>query len=130
MSPPGWLASSPGDGQTAPLAGLCVLDLGMVWAGPWCGRLLAALGARVLKVEGPARRDGTRPTAPHACAGAFADLNRGKESLALDLASAAGRDAFLRLVVRADVLLENFSPRVMPNFGLDYATLAEANPAC
>jgi crotonobetainyl-CoA:carnitine CoA-transferase CaiB-like acyl-CoA transferase len=100
----------------------------MVWAGPYCGRLLAALGARVVKVEGPQRRDGTRPTSPTACAGAFADLNHGKESLVLDLASAPGRAAFLRLAARADIVLENFSSRVMPNFGLAYPILAHANP--
>jgi crotonobetainyl-CoA:carnitine CoA-transferase CaiB-like acyl-CoA transferase len=127
----------------APLADLRVLDLGMVWAGPYCGRLLAGLGARVVKIEGPQRRDGTRPaggdtrptgrdgshrTADRGCAGAFADLNRNKESLVLDLASPAGRTTFLRLAARADVVLENFSPRVMPNFGLAYATLARTNP--
>ncbi|HZS03183.1 MAG TPA: CoA transferase [Chloroflexota bacterium] len=137
--PPGHLAGGEG---VRPLAGLRVLDLGMVWAGPWCGRLLAGLGARVVKVEGPARQDGTRPVkvegparrdgtrsqGEEGCAGAFADLNRGKESLALDLGSAAGRAAFLRLAAGADIVLENFSPRVMPNFGLDYAALAQVNP--
>ncbi|HLH24735.1 MAG TPA: CoA transferase [Chloroflexota bacterium] len=118
---------SGGEG-VGPLADVCVLDLGMVWAGPWCGRLLAGLGARVVKVEGPARRDGTRPVREEGCAGAFADLNRGKASLVLDLASAAGRAAFLRLAAGADAVLENFSPRVMPNFGLGYAALAQVNP--
>jgi crotonobetainyl-CoA:carnitine CoA-transferase CaiB-like acyl-CoA transferase len=113
---------------TAPLADVTALDLGMVWAGPYCGRLLAGLGARVVKIEGPARRDGTRPKGGGGCGGAFADLNRGKESLVLDLGSTAGRAAFLRLAARADIVLENFSPRVMPNFGLDYAALARANP--
>jgi hypothetical protein len=99
----------------------------MVWAGPWCGRLLAGLGATVVKVEGPARRDGTR-AAGGACTGVFGDLNRGKRSLVLDLAREEGRAAFLRLVDRADVLIENFSPRVLPNFGLDPDLLADRNP--
>jgi crotonobetainyl-CoA:carnitine CoA-transferase CaiB-like acyl-CoA transferase len=105
-----------------------VLDLGMVWAGPYCGRLLAGLGAEVIKVEGPRRMDGTRRGGRGDCAGAFGDLNRGKASLVVDLASRAGRELFLRLARRADVVLENYSPRVMPNFGLDYAALARANP--
>jgi crotonobetainyl-CoA:carnitine CoA-transferase CaiB-like acyl-CoA transferase len=139
------LGSRPPGTAAAPLADLRVLDLGMVWAGPYCARLLAGLGARVVKIEGPQRRDGTRPPEPDAarpgrragnaspatdadCAGAFADLNRGKESLVLDLASPAGRTTFLRLAAHADVVLENFSPRVMPNFGLAHGTLARTNP--
>ncbi len=111
-----------------PLDGIQVLDLGMVWAGPYCGRLLAALGASVVKIEGPRHSDGTRQAGGGACAGVFADLNQGKTSLALDLAAAAGRAAFLRLARRADVVVENFSPRVMPNFGLAASVLAETNP--
>ncbi|HKP19135.1 MAG TPA: CoA transferase, partial [Gaiellaceae bacterium] len=106
-----------------PLSGLRVLDLGMVWAGPWCGRLLAGLGANVVKIEGPARSDGTR-AAGSGCSGAFADLNRGKRSLVLDLGREEGRAAFLRLARSADALIENFSPRVMPNFGLGHDRLA------
>jgi crotonobetainyl-CoA:carnitine CoA-transferase CaiB-like acyl-CoA transferase len=106
-----------------------VLDLGMVWAGPYCGRILAGLGAEVIKIEGPARPDGTRRPASDACVGAFGDLNRGKRSLVLDLSTNAGRQAFLALVARSDVVIENFSPRVMPNFGLDYVSLARVNPA-
>jgi crotonobetainyl-CoA:carnitine CoA-transferase CaiB-like acyl-CoA transferase len=105
-----------------------VLDLGMVWAGPYCARLLAALGASVVKVEGPRHPDGTRLAGADGCAGVFADLNQGKLSLALDLAAADGRQAFLRLAAQADAVIENFSPRVMPNFGLDAASLARANP--
>jgi crotonobetainyl-CoA:carnitine CoA-transferase CaiB-like acyl-CoA transferase len=115
-------------GRRLPLADLRVLDLGMVWAGPYCGRLLAGLGATVMKVEGPRRVDGTRAGGRGDCTGAFGDLNRGKASLVVDLASRAGRELFLRLAGTADVVLENFSPRVMPNLGLDYATLARTNP--
>lgn len=111
-----------------PLDDVRVLDLGMVWAGPYCARLLAGLGASVVKVEGPRHADGTRPSDARECAGVFADLNRGKRSLALDLSTAGGRALFLQLVERADVVVENFSPRVMPNFGLDRATLAQVNP--
>jgi crotonobetainyl-CoA:carnitine CoA-transferase CaiB-like acyl-CoA transferase len=111
-----------------PLSGVRVLDLGMVWSGPYCGRLLAGLGAEVIKVEGPRRRDGTRPTEGwHGCSGLFADLNRGKKSLVLDLATDEGRAAFIDLTRNADVVLENFSPRVMLNFHLDYGTLSSFN---
>jgi crotonobetainyl-CoA:carnitine CoA-transferase CaiB-like acyl-CoA transferase len=106
-----------------------VLDLGQVWSGPYCGRLLAGLGARVLKLEAPQRPDGTRPASLRDCQGVFADLNRDKSSLTLDLARPAGRELFLRLIAQSDLLLENFSPRVMPNFGLDYPSLAAVNPA-
>jgi crotonobetainyl-CoA:carnitine CoA-transferase CaiB-like acyl-CoA transferase len=117
-----------GPASRLPLTDLRVLDLGMVWAGPYCGRLLAGLGATVIKVEGPRRKDGTRAGGRGDCTGVFGDLNRGKASLVVDLASRAGRDSFLRLARGADVVLENYSPRVMPNFGLDYAALARANP--
>jgi crotonobetainyl-CoA:carnitine CoA-transferase CaiB-like acyl-CoA transferase len=112
-----------------PLDDVQVLDLGMVWAGPYCGRLLASLGAAVVKVEGPRHPDGTRQAGTGECAGVFADLNQGKASLALDLATTEGRELFLRLVRSADAVVENFSPRVMPNFGLEAATLTHANPA-
>ncbi len=110
-----------------PLSDVRVLDLGMVWAGPYCGRLLAGLGAEVIKVEGPARPDGTRGAVSSQCDGIFADLNEAKVSLVIDLATSAGRDALSRLVARSDALIENFSPRVMPNLGLDHATLSSVN---
>jgi crotonobetainyl-CoA:carnitine CoA-transferase CaiB-like acyl-CoA transferase len=99
----------------------------MVWAGPYAGRLLGGLGAHVVKIEGPQRPDGTRGAAGGGCAGAFADLNQGKKSLVLDLARTEGREAFLELSRAVDVVLENYSPRVMPNFGLDYSALKETN---
>jgi crotonobetainyl-CoA:carnitine CoA-transferase CaiB-like acyl-CoA transferase len=124
------LAAWPREQHSGPLADIRVLDLGMVWAGPYCGRLLTGLGAEVIKVEGPRRRDGTRPANDRlGCVGAFADLNQGKASLVLDLSRSAGQEAFLRVAARADVVLDNFSPRVMPNFGLDYRALAQVNPA-
>jgi crotonobetainyl-CoA:carnitine CoA-transferase CaiB-like acyl-CoA transferase len=100
----------------------------MVWAGPYCGRLLASLGADVVKIEGPRRPDGTRTPGGPECSGVFGDLNRGKSSLVLDLAAALGRQAFLKLVDEADVVVENFTPRVMPNLGLDWGVLSEVNP--
>ena len=112
-----------------PLSDVRVLDLGMVWAGPYSGRLLAGLGAEVIKVEGPARRDGTRPPDDwEGCAGVFSDLNRGKGSLVVDLADQAGRAAFLRVAADVDVVLDSFSPRVMPNLGLSHTVLHQVNP--
>ena len=110
-----------------PSAGLTVLDLGMMWAGPYCGRLLAGIGAEVIKIESRKRQDGTRH-AGRTCGGVFADLNGGKQSLALDLGTPSGRTAFLALAKRANVVLDNFSRRVMPNFGLGPERLLEANP--
>ncbi|HLN13014.1 MAG TPA: CoA transferase, partial [bacterium] len=101
----------------------------MVWAGPYCGRLLAGLGATVVKIEAPDRPDGTRFSGTGHCSGTFGDLNRGKASLVIDLAASAGRDVFLRLARGADVVLENHSPRVMPNFGLSWEALSDINPS-
>ncbi|HZT05603.1 MAG TPA: CoA transferase [Chloroflexota bacterium] len=107
-----------------PLADLRVLDLGVIWAGPYAGRLMAALGARVLKIERPDGMGGGGGS----CPGAAGDLNAGKASLAVDLRQPAGRAALRSLAAQADVLVENFSPRVMPNFDLPPAALAEINP--
>jgi crotonobetainyl-CoA:carnitine CoA-transferase CaiB-like acyl-CoA transferase len=123
----GPLASASRPAEGAPLAGVEVLDLGRVWAGPYCGRLLAELGASVTRIEGPRQSDATRRAGDGGCAGVVSDLNRGKRSLTLDLDASDGRESFLELASKADVVLENFSPRVMPNFGLDAATLQSAN---
>ena len=112
-----------------PLSDVSILDLGMVWAGPYCGRLLAGLGATVVKIEAPDRPDGTRFSGTGQCSGTFGDLNRGKASLVVDLTAPAGRDVFLRLACGADVVLENYSPRVMPNFGLSGEALRDLNPS-
>ncbi len=144
-------APSPRAGDP-PLRGIRVVDMSHVWAGPLAGRLLADLGADVIKVEAPGRRGGapagttapetTAPetTAPETTAPAAPGLqpwnrqplsnklNRNRRGLALDLKTGAGRDIFLRLVEGADVLLENFSARVLPSLGLDQAVLARHNP--
>ncbi|MDQ1647607.1 MAG: CoA:oxalate CoA-transferase [Cryptosporangiaceae bacterium] len=115
--------------RTGPLAGLVVVDLTRVLAGPFAGLLFADLGARVIKVERPGSGDDTRgygPFAPDGRSYYFARVNRGKESIALDLR--ADRDQLLALVRGADVLLENFRPGVMDRLGLGYDTLAEVGP--
>jgi crotonobetainyl-CoA:carnitine CoA-transferase CaiB-like acyl-CoA transferase len=111
------------------LEGLHVLDVTQVMAGPFCAMLLADLGADVIKVEPPAG-DSTRqmPGAVGADSPSFNALNRGKRSIVLDLKSAAGRDALVRLARSTDILIENYRPGVMAALGLDYATLSRENP--
>jgi crotonobetainyl-CoA:carnitine CoA-transferase CaiB-like acyl-CoA transferase len=106
----------------APLAGIRVLDLTSFIAGPLCPMLLADLGADVVKIEA-ASGDPFR-----VATFAFEGWNRGKRSLVLDLKSAVGAKAFLRLVERADVVVENFRPTVMPRLGLGYEILKKSNP--
>jgi crotonobetainyl-CoA:carnitine CoA-transferase CaiB-like acyl-CoA transferase len=110
-----------------PLDGLRIFDLGAVWSGPYAGRLLAQLGARVIKVESPHRLDGTRPRSPDDCAGVFGDLNAGKLSTLLDLSDPSTAAQFRCMLTRVDGLIENFSPRVMSNFGLGPAALQSIN---
>src|SRR5512145_987485 len=111
------------------LEGIRVLDVAQVMAGPFCAMQLCDMGADVIKVEppggDPTRHMGARRGLDSA---GFAALNRGKRSIVLDLKSEAGRQAFLRLAVRSDILIENFRPGVMHGFGLDYETLSAQHP--
>jgi crotonobetainyl-CoA:carnitine CoA-transferase CaiB-like acyl-CoA transferase len=117
-----------------PLAGVRVLDLSNVLAGPFCGYHLARLGAEVIKIENPkggdlARRLGADSAMADQLMGlSFVAVNAGKQSVAIDLKAAEGKEIFLRLVYRADVLLENFRPKVMERLGLDYGVLSKRNP--
>jgi crotonobetainyl-CoA:carnitine CoA-transferase CaiB-like acyl-CoA transferase len=112
-----------------PLAGIRVLDLTRVVAGPHCTRMLAELGADVIKLEPPggdqtrAGRDGEVPSPP-----GFVQLNLGKRLIAVDLAQPAGRDLVRRLAGVVDVLIENFRPGVMAAWGLDHVSLAAEHP--
>ena len=108
-----------------PLKGIKVLDLSRVLAGPWCTQILGDLGAEVIKVEQPGSGDSIRQLGP----AAYAQFNRGKRSVALDLKTDAGREAFLELARNADAVVEGFRPGVMKRLGLDYAALAAVNPA-
>ncbi|MDB5816922.1 MAG: hypothetical protein JWQ11_562 [Rhizobacter sp.] len=114
---------------TRPLDGIRVLDFTIMMAGPYCTRYLADLGAEVIKVES-AEGDYIRSREPlrDGHSAYFGHLNAGKQSVVLDLKSAAGLDAARRLAQQCDVLVENFRPGVMQRLGLDYASLAEANP--
>jgi crotonobetainyl-CoA:carnitine CoA-transferase CaiB-like acyl-CoA transferase len=109
--------------DTLPLSGLRVLDLTRVWSGPLCTRILADLGAQVIKIE-PPLPPVPQPIAPTS----LGKLNRNKLAVGIDLRVPQGRDLLRRLVAQSDVLVENFSVRVMPKYGLDYETLRAINP--
>jgi CoA:oxalate CoA-transferase len=113
-----------------PFSGLLVLDLTRVLAGPYCTMVLSELGARVIKVENPDGGDDSRRFDPFQDdrSAYFASLNRGKESIALDLKDDADRAVFLAMVRRADVLVENYRPGTLDRLGLGWERLKEINP--
>src|SRR5882757_6466868 len=113
--------------EAGPLAGLLVIDFSRVLAGPFATMMMADLGARVIKVERPLRGDDSRTYGPFVDGRSlyFARVNRGKESIALDLRDPADRGLLDRIIARADVLVENFRPGVMERLGLGYETLHE-----
>jgi crotonobetainyl-CoA:carnitine CoA-transferase CaiB-like acyl-CoA transferase len=116
--------------STKSFHGLRVLDFSTTIAGPHCTRMLADMGAEVIKIEsaeGETMR--TRPPVRNHFSTAFGQLNVGKKSLVLDLKSPAGVQAVRRLVASADILVENFRPGVMRRLKLDFASLSELNPA-
>jgi len=108
---------------------LRVLDVTQVMAGPFCGMLLADLGAQVIKVEPPSG-DSTRqmPGGVGADTPAFNAVNRGKRSIVIDLKQVRGSEVFLRLAREADIVIENYRPGVMAALGFGYEALAAANP--
>ncbi len=112
------------------MAGILVVDLSRVLAGPFATMLMADLGARVVKVERPGRGDDSRAYGPFFGPDSlyFARVNRGKESIALDLRSAADLELLHAMLGQADVLVENFRPGVMDRLGLGYETLAVRYP--
>ena len=117
------------------LSGIKVLDLTHYIAGPYCTKLLADYGASVTKIEKPGTGDGARKIGPffgddphQEKSGLFLYLNTNKQGITLNLKSRAGVDIFKELVKDTDILVENFSPRVMPSLGLDYENLEKINP--
>jgi len=122
-----------------PLAGLRVLDLSRVLAGPWAGQTLADLGAEVVKVERPGSGDDTRHWGPPYLANDqghpttesayFLAANRGKKSVAVDMAHPKGAALLQQLAAKADVVLENFKVGGLKKYGLDYDSLKAMNPA-
>jgi CoA:oxalate CoA-transferase len=117
--------SSPG-----PLAGVTVIDLSRVLAGPYATLVLADLGARVIKVERPDGGDDARRIGPFVDGRSayFLSLNRGKESIALDLRDSGDRERFERLLARADVLVENFRPGALARLGYGWEALHARHP--
>jgi len=121
-----------------PLAGVRVLDLTRIIAGPWATQNLADLGAEVIKIENPDGGDDTRQMGPpfvrnartgeNADAAYFLAANRGKESVAVDIAKPKGRQLIRALAAKCDVLVENFKVGGLAKYGLDYATLHKELP--
>ncbi|HEX9140115.1 MAG TPA: CaiB/BaiF CoA-transferase family protein [Steroidobacteraceae bacterium] len=122
--------------ERAPLAGLRVVELARILAGPWLGQTLADLGAEVVKIESPEGDDTRRWGPPFVQAADGTDLgaayfhccNRGKRSVVADLQSAQGLELVNRLIERADVLIENFKTGSLSRYKLDYASLKQGNP--
>lgn len=119
--------SAPKTTRDLPLAGITVVDLGQIYQGPYATLLMAKAGADVVKVEPPngepaRRRAGAGATFP------FAMLNSNKRSVTLNLKAARGRELLLKMVKRADVLLENFAPGVMDKLGVGFKVLHKINP--
>jgi crotonobetainyl-CoA:carnitine CoA-transferase CaiB-like acyl-CoA transferase len=119
------------------LAGLRVLELARILAGPWAGQLLADLGAEVIKVERAGAGDDTRAWGPpfvpaadggHLDAAYFHSANRGKRSIEVDFASADGQRIVRKLAAQSDVLIENFKVGGLAKFGLDYNSIGPLNP--
>lgn len=120
------------------LAGFRVLDLSRILAGPWCSQVLADLGAEVIKVEKPFHGDDTRIWGPPFLKNSdgldtnesayYLSANRGKHSVAIDLATADGQALIKKMVLECDVLLENYKAGSLQKYGLDYETLSQINP--
>ena len=125
-----------GSPKRLPFNGLRVLDMTTFWAGPCCTHFLAMLGAEVIHVESARRPDGTRLIAGIPVteeqwwdkSPIFAALNTNKKGLALDLQSQRGREVLLRLIATCDVIVENFTPRVLDQIGLDFAAVQAVRP--
>ncbi len=118
--------------MSALLAGIRVLDLSRILAGPFCAMTLGDLGADVIKVEAPGRGDDTRqwgpPFTPSGLSAYFLCANRNKQSLTLDLKAAAGQRVLRELIARSDVLIENFRAGTMAAWGLDWDALRALRP--
>lgn len=132
------IAGSEADGRTGPLAGIKVVDLTRIVAGPWATQILGDFGADVVKVEEPRGGDDTRkwgppflPTGPdpgETYSAYFICANRNKRSVAIDIAAKEGADIVRRMAAEADVFVENFKVGGLKRYGLDYASLAAINP--
>ena len=113
-----------------PLSGVTVVDLSRILAGPYCTLMMAELGARVIKVEAPGTGDDARQYGPFrdGQSAYFMSINRGKESIALDLKAPDDRATFEKLLAKADVLVENYRPGTMEKLGYGWADLHPKYP--
>src|SRR5206468_11516755 len=112
------------------LEAIRVLDLSRMLPGPYCSMMLADLGAEVIKIEEPKIGDPTRKSPPmiDGQSAPFAQVNRNKKSIAIDLKHTEGQGIFLKLASTADCVLEQFRPGVVDRLGIDYAAVAKVNP--
>lgn len=124
------MTSVPNERPRGPLSGIVVLDLSRILAGPFCTLLLAEMGARIIKVEDPRTGDDARAYGPFIDGESvyFAAINRGKESVALDLKKPEDRAIFEQLLAKADVLVENFRPGTMDKLGYGWEALHAKYP--
>ncbi|PBN41520.1 CaiB/BaiF CoA-transferase family protein [Sphingobium sp. D43FB] len=129
--------SAQSEASGKPLAGIRVLELARILAGPWCGQLLADLGAEVIKVERPGSGDDTRHWGPpfvmsdggdNLGAAYFHSANRGKRSIAIDITIPEGQAAIRRLAGGADIMIENYKVGGLAKYGLDHPSLSALNP--
>lgn len=116
--------------MSGPLEDIRILDLSWVLAGPFCTMNLSDLGAEVIKLERPNVGDLARGNAPFIDGESsyFMSINRGKKSITIDLQTEKGKEIFLKLIGKVDVIVENFVPGTMKRLGLDYDTVKEYNP--
>lgn len=116
--------------MTRPLTGVRIIDLTRVLAGPFCTMLLADMGAEVIKIEEPLKGDDTRgyPPFDRGFSAYFANLNRNKKSVALDLKDNDSKEILWRMVRCSDVIVENYKPGTLAKLGFSYDALKEANP--
>ena len=114
-----------------PLTGIRIIDLSQTLAGPFCSMLLADMGAEVIKIEIPNQGDGLRSWGPPFLGGEgvyFLGFNRNKKSITLNLKHERGREIFIKLINKADILLENFRPGTMEKLGFSYEKIKNTNP--
>lgn len=117
--------------QTGPLSGLRVIEMGVLLAGPYCGQLLADMGAEVIKIEQPVVGDPMRQWGrekPHGKSLWWPVVARNKKSITLNLREQEGQEIVKRLVADADILIENFRPGTMERWGLGWSDLSAINP--
>ena len=128
---------APTEASAKPLSGIRVLELARILAGPWCGQLLADLGAEVIKIERPGSGDDTRHWGPpfvmsdageNLGAAYYHSANRGKRSIAVDIATPEGQDIVRSLAASADIMIENYKVGGLAKYGLDHAALSRISP--